>query len=77
MKKLAVMALCFFSSIAQASDMEEVVVVARQIRIVLLAIHDTHRYDVFSKVWVYDAAMEKAAMAKLEKREDEEKNNEA
>ena len=76
MKKLAIMALCFFSSIAQASDIEEVVVVARQIRIVLVALHETHRYDAFSKVWVYDAAMEKAAMAKLEEREEEE-NNEA
>lgn len=76
MKKLAVMALCFFSSLAQASDIEEVVVVARQIRIVLVALNETHRYDAFSKVWVYDAAMEKAAMAKLEER-DEEENNEA
>ena len=76
MKKLAIAALCFFSSFAQASDMEEMVVVARQIRIVLLAINETHRYDVFSKTWHYDAAMEKAALAKLEE-SDEDENNEA
>ena len=76
MKQLAIAALCFFSSFAQASDMEEMVVVARQIRIVLLAINETHRYDAFSKTWHYDAAMERAALEKLEQRTKDE-NNEA
>ena len=71
MKKLALTALCFFSSFAQASDIEEVVVVARQVRIVLLSIVDTHRYDARTQMWVYDAAKEKAALAEREeKRED-------
>jgi len=64
MKKLAITALCFFSSLSQASDMEEMVVVARQVRIVLLSINETHRYDAFTRSWIYDAAKEKAAMAK-------------
>lgn len=44
--------------------MEEMVVVARQVRIVLLSINETHRYDAFTRSWIYDAAKEKAAMAK-------------
>lgn len=73
MKKLAIAAICFFSSFAQASDIEEMVVVARQIRIVLLAINETHHYDAYSKSWIYDAAKEKAALAKKESKIEEEK----
>lgn len=77
MKKLAIAALCFFSSFAQASEMEEMVVVARQVRIVLLAINETHHYDVFSRSWVYDAAKEKAALAKKESEYEEEEESTA
>ena len=69
MKKLAIVALCFFSSFSQASDIEEVVVVARQIRVVLLSIADTHRFDAKTQSWHYDASKEKAALAKLEREE--------
>ena len=60
MKKWALCALCFFSSMAQANDIEEVVVVARQVRIVLLNIVDTHRYNPVTQKWYPDEKMEQA-----------------
>jgi len=73
MKKWALCALCFFSSMAQANDIEEVVVVARQVRIVLLNIVDTHRYNPVTQRWYPDEKMEQAA---LERKETEEKQEE-
>ena len=66
MKKWALCALCFFSSMAQANDIEEVVVVARQVRVVLLSIVDTHRYNPVTQKWYYDEEKERAALAEKE-----------
>ena len=66
MKRLAVLALCLFSSLANAKDIEEVVVVARQFRIVLISIQDTHQYNPITRMWYYDAKMEAEALKKAE-----------
>lgn len=55
MKKLAIVALCFFSSFATASDIEEVVVKARQIRIVMIKLADIHQQDPKTGDWHYVA----------------------
>jgi hypothetical protein len=64
-KKLAVIALCLFSSIATAKEIEEVVVVARQFRIVLISVKDTHRYNPITRSWYF---YEKKASEKTEER---------
>lgn len=53
MKRLAVLALCLFSSLASASDMEELVVKARRFEIVLISIMDTHKQNPFTGNWHY------------------------
>lgn len=53
MKKLAILALCFFSTMANAKDVEEVVVKARQIKIVIAKITETHKQHPITKNWHY------------------------
>lgn len=53
MKKLAVVALCFFSSFASAKDIEEVVVKARQIELVIAKLSETHKQDPITGNWHY------------------------
>ena len=53
MKHLAIVALCLFSTIASASEIEEVVVKARQVRIVLIKLSENHSQDPVTGLWHY------------------------
>lgn len=53
MKRLAIIALCFFSSFASAKDIEEVVVKARQIELVIAKLSETHKQDPETGNWHY------------------------
>lgn len=53
MKNLAVIALCFFSSFANATDVEEIVVTARQVKIVLAKLSESHVQDPKTGEWHY------------------------
>ena len=53
MKHLAVVALCLFSSFASASEIEEIVVKARQVRVVLVKLSENHRQDPATGNWYY------------------------
>lgn len=53
MKNLAVIALCFFSSFSSAQDIEEVVVKARQIKIVIAKLSETHKQNPITGSWHY------------------------
>ena len=66
MRRIAVLALCLLSSLASAKDIEEVVVTARQFRVILLNIQDTHKYNPITRRWYYDAQKEAEAMKKAE-----------
>ena len=59
MKKWAVIALCFLSSMATAKDIEEVVVKARKINIVLIRLADNHKQNPITRNWYYVAQEEK------------------
>jgi hypothetical protein len=53
MKKLAIVALCFFSSFSSAKDIEEVVVKARQIELVITKLSENHKQDPETGSWHY------------------------
>ena len=53
MKRLAIVAICFFSSFASATEIEEVVIKARQIKIVFEKLADKHRQDPKTGDWYY------------------------
>ena len=53
MKHLAIVALCLFSTFVSASEIEEVVVKARQVRIVLIKLSENHRQDPATGNWYY------------------------
>ena len=53
MKQWAVIAFCFLSTFASANEMEEVVVKARQVRIVLQKLSDNHVQDPKTGNWHY------------------------
>ena len=53
MKHLAIVALCLFSSFASASGIEEIVVKARQVRVVLVKLSENHRQDPATGNWYY------------------------
>jgi hypothetical protein len=53
MKNLAVVALCFLSTFASANEIEEVVVKARQIRVVLVKLVETHEQNPITGNWYY------------------------
>jgi hypothetical protein len=53
MKHLAIVALCLFSSFTSASEIEEVVVKARQVRIVLVKLSENHRQNPITGNWYY------------------------
>jgi hypothetical protein len=53
MKKLAIVALCFFSSFSSAKDIEEVVVKARQIELVIAKLSETHKQNPITGNWHY------------------------
>jgi len=54
MKKLAIIALCFFSSFASAKDIEEVVVKARQVKVVLdWKLSENHKKNPVTGNWHY------------------------
>jgi len=53
MKHLAVVALCLFSTFASASEIEEVVVKARQVRVVLVKLSENHRQNPLTGDWYY------------------------
>lgn len=59
MKNWAIVALCLFSSFASANEMEEIVVKARQVRIVLQKLSDVHVQDPVTKEWHYVERQEK------------------
>ena len=66
MKNLAVMALCFLSTFASATEIEEVVVKARQVRIVLVKLSENHVQNPITKNWRY-----------VEEKKEEDKRNKA
>lgn len=53
MRKLAIIALCFFSSFTSAKDIEEVVVKARQIELVIAKLSETHKQNPITGNWHY------------------------
>ena len=53
MKNLALVALCFLSTFASANEMEEVVVKARQVRIVLVKLSENHVQNPITGHWRY------------------------
>lgn len=53
MKRLAVVAMCLLSSFANAKDIEEVVVKAQRIRIVIDHISKHHKQNPFTGNWHY------------------------
>jgi hypothetical protein len=53
MKHLAIVALCLFSTFASASEIEEVVVKARQVRVVLIKLSENHRQNPITGDWYY------------------------
>ena len=53
MKKLAIAALCFFSSFASANDVEEVVVIAKKINITIAKLSDNHKQNPITGNWHY------------------------
>ena len=53
MKHLAIVAVCLFSSFASASEIEEVVVKARQVKIVLTKLSENHRQNPVTRNWYY------------------------
>lgn len=55
MKKWAIIALCLFSGYASAKDIEEVVVVGRQMKVVLVALQSNHRQNPITGNWYYVA----------------------
>jgi len=53
MKALALTALCFLSSFACATDIEEVVVKARRIEIIMVKLAEKHQQDPATGDWYY------------------------
>ena len=53
MKHLAIIALCFLSSFASANEIEEVVVKARQVKIVLIKLSENHKQNPVTGNWYY------------------------
>jgi len=58
MKKWAIIALCLTSSLASAKEIEEVLVVGRQFKIVLTSIQQTHKQNPLTGNWYYVAELE-------------------
>ena len=58
MKKWAVIAFCLTSSLASAKEIEEVLVVGRQFKIVLASIQQTHKQNLLTGNWYYVAELE-------------------
>jgi hypothetical protein len=56
MKNLAVIALCFLSTFASADEIEEVVVKARQVKIVMEKLSETHKQNPITGDWYYIAS---------------------
>jgi len=56
MKNLAVVALCFLSTFASADEVEEVVVKARQVKIVMEKLSETHKQNPITGDWYYIAS---------------------
>lgn len=60
MKAMAIVALCFLSSFASANSLEEVVVKARQVKIVVdWKLSDKHKQNPVTKDWYYVEEKEK------------------
>lgn len=53
MKRYALVVLCFLSSFASANDIEEVVVKARQIELVIAKLSETHKQNPITGNWHY------------------------
>lgn len=53
MKKLAIAALCFFSSLASANDVEEIVIIAKRLEITMIKISETHKQNPITGSWHY------------------------
>jgi len=54
MKNLAIVALCFLSTFASANDIEEVVVKARQVKVIIdWKLSDKHKQDPITGDWHY------------------------
>ena len=66
MKNLAVIALCFLSTFASATEIEEVVVKTRQVRIVLVKLSENHVQNPITKNWRF-----------VEEKKEEDKRNKA
>jgi len=68
MKKLAIVALCFFSSFSSAKDIEEVVVKARQIELVIIKLSETHKQNPITGNWHYVEQKKKEESAEEKKK---------
>lgn len=63
MKKLAAVALCFVSLFSNANEPEEVVVKARQVKIVLECLSKNHKQHPITGHWYYVKKEEKKKKA--------------
>ena len=66
MKNLAVVALCFLSTFVSANEIEEVVVKARRVQIVLVKLSENHVQNPITKNWRY-----------VEEKKEDDKGNKA
>ena len=53
MVKLAIFALCCFSSFVSAADIEEVKVTARRIEVIMVKLSENHKQDPITGNWHY------------------------
>lgn len=59
MKNWAIVAFCFLSSLASATEIEEIVVKARRIEIILIELSKNHEQDPKTGDWHYVEKEEK------------------
>jgi hypothetical protein len=53
MRNLAIIALCLFSSVVSAEDIEELVVTAKRVRVVIEHISSNHKQNPITGNWHY------------------------
>lgn len=75
MKQWAIVCLCLCSSLASANTIEEVVVTARQFKIVLVRFQDSHVQNPITGVWYYsEEKAEQASHYEIPDESDREEN---
>lgn len=70
MKKWVVLALCFCSSLVSASTIEEVIVTARHVKILLVRVTDSHKQNPVTGSWHYVAPANEKGKEREERSKD-------